>query len=62
MYYRQWVVGREAAARDLVIARLVLSLATNLACAMNDSTPAAAPQCFCKGSVILEKLWDDFKR
>jgi hypothetical protein len=52
------VVGREAAAGDLVIARLVLSLATSLAGAFYGSTPAASPQRFYKGSVMLEKLQD----
>lgn len=36
------VVGREAAAGHFVIARLVLSLATSLSDASNDSTPTAA--------------------
>ena len=56
------VVRREAAARDLAIERLVLSLATSLADASNDSTPAATPQHVCKGSVIPEKLRSSSRR
>lgn len=56
------VVGREAAAGHFVIARLVLSLATSLSDASNDSTPTAALRRVYKGSVIFEKLRSSSRR